>query len=209
VAGVAARNAVAGDSPHGQDSSVSEIRPAENADAARWLLRPDVSWYDLVTFGPPGFDAYARIAYPEETEEPEEAEELDVLGAALATLTAYTTTPDTAYAAIWEGWTSVDPPKAPRVVIPHRTMLLFAGPVHALRNAAGVAWFGTGARDLQEPHLVWPADQAWCLACEVDEEIEFTVGCSEAAYQGLAEALPDAVRRVQYGDPVPTHRDEQ
>jgi hypothetical protein len=25
---------------------------------------------------------------------------------------------------------------------------------------------------------VWPEDQAWCLACEVDEEIEFTVGCS-------------------------------
>ncbi|RMB58715.1 hypothetical protein EAX62_11280 [Tessaracoccus antarcticus] len=23
------------------------------------------------------------------------------------------------------------------------------------------------------PHLVWPEDRAWCLACEVDEEIEF------------------------------------
>ncbi len=166
-------------------------------------MRPGVSWWDLVKFGPPGFDAYARIAFPGE------AEELNVVGAALATLTAYTTTPDTAYAAIWEGWAGIDPPMAPTVLIPHRTMLLFAGPVEVLRNAAGVAWYGPGADNFQEPHLVWPADQSWCLACEVDEEIEFTVGCSEAAYEGLAEALPGAVRRVQYGDPVPTYRDEQ
>jgi hypothetical protein len=173
------------------------------------LLRPDVSWWDLVKFGPPSFDVYARIALAVATEEPDETEELDVVGSALAILTAYTTTPDAAYAAIWEGWAGVDPPEAPRVLIPHRTMLLFVGPVEALRAAPGMAWYGPESGHLQEPHLVWPADQAWCLACEVDEEIEFTVGCSGAAYQGLAEALPGAVRRVLYGDPVPTYRDEQ
>ena len=88
-------------------------------------------------------------------------------------------------------------------------MLLFTGPVDVLRDAPGLAWYGSAEGLYQEPHLVWPEDQAWCLACEVDEEIEFTVGCSAAAYQGLAEALPGAVRRVQYGDPVPTYRDEQ
>ena len=186
---------------------MSEIRPAENADAGRWLLRPDVSWQDLVTFGPPGFDVYARIAFPEETDFTA-AEEIDVVGAALTILTAYTTTPDAAYAAIWEGWAGVDPPEAPRVLIPHRTMHLFAGPVEALRAAPGVAWFDAEAGDGQEPHIVWPADQAWCLTCDVDEEIEFTVGCSEAAFRGLAQALPGSVRRVQYGDAVPTYRDE-
>jgi len=58
-----------------------------------------------------------------------------------------------------------------------------------------------------EPHLVWPEDQAWCLACEVDEEIEFTVGCSGEASQALAGALPGAVRRVHYGEPAPLYRD--
>jgi hypothetical protein len=53
-----------------------------------------------------------------------------------------------------------------------------------------------------EPHLVWPEDQAWFLACEVDEEIEFTVGCSGEASQALAGALPGAVRRVRYGEPL-------
>lgn len=54
---------------------------------------------------------------------------------------------------------------------------------------------------------MWPADRAWCLACEVDEEIEFSVGCSGDASQALAQALPAAVRTVRYGEPTPTYRD--
>ena len=55
---------------------------------------------------------------------------------------------------------------------------------------------------------MWPEDQAWCLACEVDEEIEFTVGCASDASTDLARALPGAVRRVRYGARVPLYRDE-
>ena len=54
---------------------------------------------------------------------------------------------------------------------------------------------------------MWPEDRAWCLACEVDEEIEFTVGCSDDQLQALAGALPGAVRRVRHGDPAPLYRD--
>ena len=68
-------------------------------------------------------------------------------------------------------------------------MLLFTGPVGVLRDAPALAWYGS-AQGYQEPHLVWPEDQAWCLACEVDEEIEFTVGCSVDAAQALAEPCP-------------------
>jgi hypothetical protein len=70
------------------------------------------------------------------------------------------------------------------------------GPVEALRDAAALAWYGSAAGIAQEPHLVWPGAQVWCLACEVDEEIEFIVGCSEEASQALARALPGAIRRV-------------
>jgi hypothetical protein len=84
--------------------------------------------------------------------------------------------------------------------------LLFTGPVGLLRDAPALAWYGS-AKGYQEPHLVWPEDQAWCLACEVDEEIEFTVGCSVDAFQGLAGALPGAVRRVHYGEETPLYRD--
>lgn len=35
---------------------------------------------------------------------------------------------------------------------------------------------GTYQGCCQEPHPVWPEDQAWCMACEVDEEVTVTPG---------------------------------
>ena len=193
--------------------SVTEIRPAADAGAAQWLLRSDVDWWDLVRYGPPGFDVYVRIALAQDVgadADNRSGEALvDAVRAALAALGSYTATPSKAYAAIWEGWTSMaPPPQAPRVEIPNRAMLLFTGPVEALRDAPAVAWYGSAAGIYQDPHLVWPEDRAWCLACEVDEEIEFTVGCSGGASQALARALPGAVRRVRYGEPAPLYRDQ-
>lgn len=190
-----------------------EIRPAADADAARWLLRTDVDWWNLVRYGPPSFDAYARIklshAWETDAVNPPGEAPIDAVRSALATLAAHTTTPDRGYAAIWEGWVGggVPAPDAPRVRIPERTMLLFTGPVVALRDAPTLAWYGSATGVAQEPHLVWPEDQAWCLACEVDEEIEFSVGCSDDAAKVLAAALPGAVRRVAYGEPAPMYRD--
>jgi hypothetical protein len=83
-------------------------------------------------------------------------------------------------------------------------MLLFTGPRGVLRDAPALAWGVTGA--LQEPHLVWPEDRAWCVACEVDEELEFSVGCSRAAATALSSALP-GVRVVDYGEDAPLYRD--
>jgi hypothetical protein len=191
---------------------VTKVRAAADADAAQWLLRSDVDWRDLVRYGPPGFAAYVRIAFPQDSEadagNPPGEAPADAVRAALTTLGFYTTTPAKGYAAIWEGWTSRAPgPHAPRVEIPERAMLLFTGPVEVLRDAPALAWYGSAAGVAQEPHLVWPEDQAWCLACEVDEEIEFTVGCSGEAAQALARALPGAVRRVRYGEPAPMYRD--
>jgi len=192
--------------------TVREIRPAADADAAQWLLRSDVDWWDLVRYGPPGFDVYVRIAFPQDPQpdagNPSGEPPDDAVRAALTVLDSYTTTPSQGYAAIWEGWVSGTPaPQAPRVEIPNRAMLLFTGPVQALRDAPALAWYGSAAGLAQEPHLVWPEDQAWCLACDVDEEIEFTVGCSQEASQALAGALPGAVRRVRYGEPAPVYRD--
>jgi len=147
---------------------VTEIRPAADADAAQWLLWSDVDWWDLVRYGPPGFDVYVRIAFPQESEadaaSPTGEAPVDAVRAALATLVSYTTTPARGYAAIWEGWCGEPSPvQAPRVDIPHRAMLLFTGPAEALRYAPALAWFGSAAGGNQAPHLVWPQDQpgAW------------------------------------------------
>jgi hypothetical protein len=191
---------------------VTVIRPAGDAGAAQWLLRSDVDWWDLVRYGPPGFEEYVRVAFPEESGadagNPSGGAPVDAVRVALAVLGSYTTSPATGYAAVWEGWVGRVPvPDAPRVEIPNRVMLLFTGAVEALRDAPVLAWYGSATGAVQEPHLVWPQDQAWCLACEVDEEIEFTVGCSGEASQALTAALPGAVRRVRYGEPAPMYRD--
>jgi hypothetical protein len=183
---------------------VTEVRPAANADAAEWLLRCGDDWWDVLRYGPPGFDVYARIALADGADRDGEEPALRM---ALATLAGHTTTPALGYAAIWEGWTSREPaPTAPRVAIPHRPMLLFTGPVDALRDAPALAWYGSAHGIYAEPHLVWPEDMAWCLACEVDEEIEFSVGCSVDAARALFTALPGTVRRVRYGEPAPMYR---
>ena len=186
------------------------VRPAADADPARWLLRPDVGWWDLVRYGPPGFEVYVRVVFHDESAGDEPDWGARNLRAALATLAVHTTTPANGYAAIWEGWAGGDPvPEAPRVDIPNRAMLLFTGAVAVLIDAPALAWYGTAQGGAgAEPHLVWPEDRAWCLACEVDEDIEFTVGCSVEASQALAAALPGAVRRVRYGERAPLNRNE-
>lgn len=181
------------------------IRPAQDANAARWLLQADVDWWDLVRYGPPGFEVYVRIAFSRQGVETP----VDAVRTALVTLCGYTSTADRGFAAVWEGWGAGPPtPRAPLVPIPHREMLLFAGPVDVLRDAPAMGWYGSAGAVAQEPHLVWPEDHAWCMACEVDEEIEFSVGCSSEASMGLASALPGSVRQVRYGDQVPLYRDE-
>lgn len=184
------------------------VLPAASAEPADWLVRDDVDWWDLVRYGPPGFDVYLRVRFEHHDGAADEPGELLNLRHALETLAAHTSTPDDAFAAIWEGWSSGrEAPGAPRVPIPDREMLLFAGPVVAMRDAPARAWNVSGT-SYQEPHLVWPEDRAWCVACEVDEEVEFSVGCSEAAALALTAALPGATRRVGYGDPAPLYRDD-
>lgn len=172
------------------------------------MLRFGVDWRDLVRYGPPCFEVYVRVAFTHGPDSAGPAGEDPSVRLALATLAAFTATPARGYAAIWEGWTSEAPaPRAPRVQIPHRAMLLFTGPVERLRDAPALAWFGCAQGTLQEPHLVWPEDRMWCLACEVDEEIEFTVGCADDAARALVSALPGAVRRVHYGELTPLYRE--
>ena len=187
-----------------QTEGMTEVRPAATLDAARWLLRSDVDWWDLVRYGPPGFDVYVRIAFAQDPEGvPGEDPALRV---ALATLATYTATPASGYAAIWEGWGGSRPLKR------HECRFLIerccCSPDPSQHSETRRPWRGTALRRaIRNRTSCGPEDQAWCLACEVDEEVEFTVGCSVDASQALARALPGAVRRVGYGDPAPLYRD--
>lgn len=177
---------------------MTSLRHARDAEPAQWLLDNEVGWRDLVTYGPPGFEAYVRI---ELDHGQVGAGEAPALRSTLAVLANYTATPEVGYAAVWEGWDSRAPvPDAPIVAIPNRVMVLFTGPVSVLRDAPALGWYGSAEGIYTEPHMVWPDDRAWLLACDVDEELECTVGCSVDAARALDHALPGAVRSVKYGE---------
>lgn len=182
------------------------VKPAESSAPAEWLLSDRDSWWDLVRFGPRGFARYIRVGFnahdPRWPGPASPEDEQPALRQALTLLSEHTATPTRVYAAIWEGWTHGDRPSAPVLAIPHRTMLLFRGEVSAMRDAPGSAWQGQG-RVLQEPHLVWPEDRSWLVACEVDEEIEFTVACAEDAAEALVVAFGSGARSVTYGQNMP------
>jgi hypothetical protein len=151
------------------------------------------------------FDVYLRIAlWDGDDESP-----LAAVRAALETLALCTTTADRGYAAIWEGWAATRPRLRRRgyaSLIWER--LPFTGAVGVLADAPALAWYGSVEGAKQDPDLVWPEDQPRCLACEVDEEIEFNVGCAREAATALVEALPGIVRVVHYGERAPRYRDE-
>lgn len=181
----------------------SSVRPAPDAAEATWLLARPVAWWDLVRYGPPGFAVHVRVAF--EAARPGD-DSYDAVQDALTVLAAHTTS-TRAYAAIWEGWGGRAPaPRAPRLAIPERAMLLFTGALDAMRFAPSLAWHEEPV-GYTPPHLVWPADRSWCLACEVDEELAFSVGCTREAAAALAEQLPVPVRTVAYGAPEPLFRD--
>jgi hypothetical protein len=81
---------------------------------ADWLVASTLPWGRLVTFGPAGFEAYARLrflpdpAYEGQSEadayvddSPSEADRLRTL---LGLLAVHTTTPDVCYCCLWDGW---------------------------------------------------------------------------------------------------------
>ncbi|GIF00011.1 hypothetical protein [Paractinoplanes rishiriensis] len=80
--------------------------------AAGWIAGSDLSWQRLVTLGPAGFGAYARLrfladpAHPGQSENDVDAEDWrdDQLPRLFTLLAAHTATPDDCYFAVWEGF---------------------------------------------------------------------------------------------------------
>lgn len=93
------------------------LRPEPDLSAAEWLVDTDQPWPELVSFGPRGFPAYARLRFiPDPAHEgqrendvvldediPSETARLRVV---LETLARHTSTPDDCYFCLWDGWSS-------------------------------------------------------------------------------------------------------
>jgi hypothetical protein len=163
----------------------SDLSPAD------WIVASDVPWPRLVTFGPAGFDAYARVRFiPDPTREGQQEseadpdaspDEVDQWRALLQLQAAGTEDPDDCYFGLWEGWgfpqsarrwPAFGVPRGAR--LPARSYFLFHGSLSEAEIWGGGAPANAGIWGRSEfsrggaPAFVWPADHTWCVAADID-----------------------------------------
>src|SRR5690242_5374961 len=111
--------------------------------AADWLVRSGTPAEQLITFGPSGFEAFARLRFIPDPPGPGQEDQAAVGVAddhpsdiaqtrrAVRLLAAFTSTPQECYFCLWEGYSDAPLPPAvqrvPLVELPHRRYALLRG----------------------------------------------------------------------------------
>ncbi|MET3423127.1 hypothetical protein BJ973_002339 [Actinoplanes tereljensis] len=182
---------------------------SDDSAAADWISLSELPWQQLVTFGPAGYESYARLrlladpAHPGQSENdaPDEDWRDDQLSRLFGLLAAHTATPDDCYFCAWEGLAQGNPPApAPQVIVPNRRYWLFRGPL----TDAG-QWPASYRLHDAEPAFAWPADRAWCVTRDVDPHWAGIAG--PASLIGYLTADPDLdVVAADPATPQPAYR---
>ena len=185
-------------------SAPVSVLPCYDLSAADWIQTSNQPWNQLVTLGPAGFDAYARLRFiPDPTHpgqgegdvdfapDPDAPSENDQMRSALTLLTAHTTTAGRCCFAVWDGWGLLPTDETTaRLQLPNRNYSLFHGAVTDIGD--GEQWNrvlrGRPRPWPSGPHpaFVWPADRTWCLTKDVDPHYA-TIGASTAAIHALLD----------------------
>jgi hypothetical protein len=162
---------------------------------ADWLARSGTPWGRLITFGPAGFEAYARLRFIPDPVRRGQREGEAGIGAdhpsdfararrAVHLLAPFTGTPEDCFFSLWDGYSDVVLPSAvgsPLVRLPHRSYVLLRGSLADIDD-----WERTlGPHPpYPPPAFVWPADHGWCFACDVDPHWA-GIGAGRAAVDAL------------------------
>lgn len=183
---------------------------------ARWIVECEAPFEQLILFGPPAFEAFARLRFIPDPSGPAEDEadavvpddhlpDLVQAQLALHRLAHFTTTADDCYFGLWEGYSDIELPTEvaessllamPHRHLAHRRYALFRGPLWSIDTFGQD--FGSG-RNVAPPAFVWPADHSWCFASDVDPHW---------AGIGAAQAAVDALLADVALDVVPARPDE-
>lgn len=159
-----------------------ELTPFTSSDdltAATWV---DGEENKLGDFGPP---MSGQIPY-------------SVLSPLTDLLKRNTTTPESCYFAIWEGWSGLS--------AVHRTGAAFTTPARRWFLHQGPITAGLEGSDDETgrfpmpPNLWWPADNQWYVETEVDFSCTY-VGCNEATAHDLLNSQLETLV-VPYGSPL-------
>ena len=157
------------------------------ATVTRGRVHPAVQWHSLIGAA----DPLARRSDRWDDGEPEKGNlTLNSLQQLCTVLGEHTSTPDECFFAMWDGWGQLrggharvemtrdgrGVPASPllspnelsveRVHLPGRAYLLMSGPLTAVSDLA--RYDGPDTWVSQTPALIWPADESWCLASEID-----------------------------------------
>lgn len=159
------------------------LKPCTGLSPADWITTSELPWWQLVTLGPAGFEAYARLRFipdPEFDGQSEGAVEVSAdhpsdiaqLRTALALLAGYTSTPDSYYLAYWDGWGlehfPPDVQRSPQLQVPERSYYLLRGQANDLMGKSESRPDQPDQHAPPRPAFVWPADRAWCITADVD-----------------------------------------
>ncbi|WP_067498550.1 hypothetical protein [Actinoplanes sp. TFC3] len=158
-----------------------ELDSGSDLSAADWLLRSGTPALQLLTFGPQGFEAYARLRFIPDPVEPGQDEadvevaddhpsDLEQTRHALRVLSGFTTTPQDLFACLWDGYSDQQLLPGPRVELPYRSCALLRG-------------FDMSTA-VHPPAFVWPADRRWCFVSDVDPHWA-GIGAGRAAIDAL------------------------
>jgi hypothetical protein len=87
-----------------------------DVSAADWIVHGDLPWDQLVSFGPAGFDCYARLRFLPDPVRPGQSENdaehdgrPDQLPTLVELLGTHTATPDDCYFCVWDGFCDARP----------------------------------------------------------------------------------------------------
>jgi hypothetical protein len=113
---------------------------------------------------------------------------LSVISALVEHLRPATTTPEECYFALWEGYSIFPPALVPKLELPNRAYYIYIGPLEAALSS-----FDPFPFSQRSANLWWPADQAWCVATEVDFAWTYVGGPRSCIDAILSDARLDAV----------------
>ena len=182
------------------------LRLCGDTSVADWLVGAGTPAMELITFGPRGFADYARLRFIPDPGYPGQAEsdvelpadhpsDLAQVAWAMHVLTKFTSTPDSCFFALWEGYPDFPMPRA----LAHEQVLDLRYRQYALVQGS-VADIDTWCEQLgalggcSPPALAWPADRTWCIAKDVDPHWAGIGGTREAITALIVTAGLDVVR---------------
>ncbi|MBT0567335.1 hypothetical protein [Williamsia sp. CHRR-6] len=177
---------------------------AESSSPADWIFESDSPWTRLVTFGPGGFGAYARLRFLPDPEfhgqmirdaAPSDyrhrgEQEGRLMAELCAVLADATSTPERCYFAVWSGYHGVTQciSGTRTFRVPNRQYQLYSGSVADAQSWADAPATGPTIF-LNPPAMVWPADHAWFIACDTDSH-----------WAGIGADVPVIARLVERAD---------